>query len=372
MIACVVLLAWAAVACGGDDEASDAAAADARAIDGSIDSGADGAPDAQQTITPDDDPTLPPRGFYMGVIPWPAEGQDLVASHQQAALYAEFSMAHGDGSTPFYDLPELYQDSYLATIDTLIRDNGMFPVISVNFFGKVSESGVLVTPPDLPDATLSDPAWRARYESAVLDVVALARPRYISIGNEVNFWYDDFGDSPESPNGFHHYVTLYEDLYDEIKALSPETQVFCVFERERVRDNQEADLSVLELFDPSKLDVLAFTSYPFALAGVNRPEDLPDDYYSRVFDHISERPISFTELAWPSISAFGGEASQADFVAEMAGRLTRDQGLELELFSWWFLHDATTVDPLATGLITSDGTPRLAYEAWQVLSGEGS
>jgi len=361
------VLACAVAGCGGDESASDAAVADATAVDGSADSGMD----ALATITPDDDPTLPPRGFYMGVIPWPATGQDLVESHAQAALYAEFSMAHGDGTTPFYDLPSLYEDTYLAVIDDLMRANGMFPVISVNFFGKVNESGVLITPPDLPDATLDDPAWRERYESSVLAVVAMAKPRYISIGNEVNFWYDDFGESPESPNGFHHYVTLYEELYDAIKELSPETKVFCVFERERVRDHEEADLSVLELFDPDKLDVLAFTSYPFALAGVSRPEHLPDDYYSRVFDYISERPLSFTELAWPSLVEFGGEASQADFATDMAGRLTRDQGVELELFSWWFLHDATTVDPLDTGLLAADGTPRLAYAAWQTLSEEG-
>ncbi len=357
-----------ALGCGGGDSRPDATSgSDGAPADGAL---ADGAPaDARQPLVPVDDPELPPRGFYLGVIPWPATGQDLVAAHVQVAQYAEFYSAHADA--PFYDAPQVYQDSYLAVIDNLIRGNGMFPIVTVNFFGKTNEVGYLVTPPDLPDATLSDPAWRQRYKEATLALVELARPRYLSIGNEVNFWYDQFGDSPEEPNGFHHYVTLYEELYDEVKAISPETEVFCVFERERVRDHAEADLGVLELFDPAKLDLLAFTSYPFAVQGINRASDIPDDYYTQIFDYVPEVPLSFTELAWPSLSAFDGEAGQVDFLTDMANRLTRDQGIDLELFSWLFLHDAPTVDPLDSGLLTTDDVARAVYGTWQALSAEG-
>ena len=368
-----VMASWlAVVACGGGGSERDAALVDALVdADGRVADASSA--DAIEPIVPADDPVMPARGFFMGVIPWPATGigQTITDAHIQVAAHAEFYSAHSEGA--FYEKPQVYDDGYLAVIDSLIRGNGMFPIIAINFFGKVSEVGYLSTPEDMPDATLSDPAWRRLYKDSALALVVKARPRYISIGNEVNFWYHQFGTSPEDPNGFQHYVTLYEELYDEIKAISPETVVFCVFERERVRDNVVADMSVIELFDPSKLDLLALTSYPFAMPGVMRPDDIADDYYSSVLDHfdVDGATLNFTELGWPSLEVFGGEAAQADFVSQAANRLSRDQGVDLHLFSWLFLHDATTVDPLFTGLLTEDDVARQAYTTWQSLAAAG-
>ncbi|MFH1998547.1 MAG: hypothetical protein ABIK28_02650 [Planctomycetota bacterium] len=72
---------------------------------------------------------------------------------------------------------------------------------------------------------------------------------------------------------------------------------------------QEADLDVLDLFDADTLDVLAFTSYPFAVQGINMVTDLPDDYYSRALDPIAapDIPFAFTEVAWSTLAPFGGE-----------------------------------------------------------------
>ncbi len=48
-------------------------------------------------------------------------------------------------------------------------------------------------------------------KKAVIDVVKSSRPLYLSIGNEVNRWYEKYGVEGSDPNGFQHYVSLYEE-----------------------------------------------------------------------------------------------------------------------------------------------------------------
>ncbi len=320
-------------------------------------------PAEQETLVPVDSPQLPSRGFFMGVLPTTAQGQSFDDAYTQAAKYSEFVPVWGK-PTPFYNLATDLSGSWGENfVQQLIRGKGMFPIIHLSFI----DSGLtLVTPPGMENATLSDSAWRAAYKKAALDVVKAAKPRYLSLGNEVNRWYEKYGE--DGPNGFKHYVTLYEEIYEEVKKLSPETKVFCVFAREIVSENREANLEVLRLFNPNKMDLLVFTSYPYAVQGINSPSDIPDDYYSRAADYMPGKPFGFTEIAWPSLEALGGEQAQADFIKQTTSRLTRDRGINLHLFGWSWLHDLNEND--AVGLIKIDGTEKLSYTAWKNLSGK--
>lgn len=314
-----------------------------------------------ETLTPIDSPQLPSRGFFMGILPTPAQNQSLDDAYSQLAQHSEFVPVWGR-PTPFYNLADDLKGEWgNIFVKRLIRDNGMFPIIHLSFIG----SGLtLVTPPEMENATLSTPEWKEEYKKSALDVVKAIRPLYISLGNEVNRWYEKYG--LNGPNGFKHFVSLYEELYDEIKNLSPETKVFCVFAREIVSENREADLEVLHLFNLTKMDLLVFTSYPYAVQGINSPSDIPDDYYSRVSDYMPGKPFGFSEIAWPSLDAFGGEQAQADFIIEATGRLTRDRGINLHLFGWPWLHDLDENDTI--GLIKIDGTEKIAYTTWKDIS----
>jgi hypothetical protein len=205
------------------------------------------------------------------------------------------------------------------------------------------------------------------YVGAALDVVNASWPRFLSMGNEVNRWYEEHGVGAE--DGFEHFVSLYEEVYDAVKAISPETQVFCTFAREAVSENTEADLSILDLFDPEKMDKLALMSYPYSLAGVNRPGDIQDDYYAEASSYMPGKPFGFSEIAWPSLEPFGGEEEQAELLWDLVGRLTLDQGVDLELVKWSWLTDLSPED--TTGLIGRDGTPKAAYDARTTIAGWG-
>jgi hypothetical protein len=312
-------------------------------------------------------PDLPARGFYMGALPIPADGQSFEDVHTQLGEYAEFVPIWGRPS-PFYHLSDDLAGEWGALFaGSYLRDNGLFPIVHFSFIGQ----GMTVTaPPGMEGATLADPAWRDAYKKAVLDVAGTCRPRYLSLGNEVNRWYEKHGADDGTPDGFRHFVTLYEELYTDVKEVSPETLVFCVFAREIVSENREADLEVLRLFDPKTMDLLVMTSYPYAVRGINRPSDIPADYYSRAAGMMPATPFGFSELGWPSMDAFGGEAGQASFLARATGDLTRDRGVDLHLVGWAWLHDLDANDDV--GLIERDGTEKESYRMWKEISRAGA
>ena len=76
------------------------------------------------------------------------------------------------------------------------------------------------------------------------------------------------------------------------------------------------------------------------------------------------KPIGFTEIAWPSMTQFGGEQAQADFITRLGGDLT--DGHDVEFIMWPWLCDLSEGD--YTGLIQRDGTQKMGYQAWVALS----
>jgi hypothetical protein len=313
-------------------------------------------------VAPADSIPMPARGFYMGVLPMPFEGQALESAYAEAAKYSEFVPVWGR-PTPFYDLADDLKGDWGKTfVEQLVRDKGMFALVHMSFM----DTGMtLKSPPELAGATLSDSAWRNAYKQAALDIVRACRPRYLSIGNEVNRWYEKYDTLGQ--NGFQNYVSLFCEMYDTLKFLSSGIIVFCTFAREVVSENREADLSVLSLFPADKLDLLIFTSYPHAVQGRSRPESIPDDYYSRALSIVPGKLVGFSEVAWPSLDAFGSEEGQAEFVRELGSRLTTGQGIGLHLVGWPWLCDLDSTD--RTGLLRRDGSEKPAYAEWKRLSG---
>ena len=320
---------------------------------------------ASPTPTPPDVfmPDIPERGFLMGILPVPGDEQSFEDVHKEASMYAEWVPIWGRPS-PFYELANVLAGDWGQTFVKLYTEgNGMFPLVQVSFMG---EGLTLRTPPDIETATLGDPAWRDAYKQAILDIVRVASPAYLSLGNEVNRWYEKYGADEDDSNGFQHYVTLYEEIYDAVKQASPNTRTFCIFAREIVSENREADLAVLDLFDREKMDLLVFTSYPHAVQGINRPSDIPSDYYSSALRYMPGKPLGFSELGWPSMPAFGDEKGQADFMLQAASRLTIGQEVELHLFGWSWLYDLDENDYV--GLKKRDGSEKLAYQVWKNLA----
>jgi len=323
-------------------------------------------PTDTKVIIPVDLPELPPRGFFMGLLPIPGEGQSFAEAYQKTSSCADFTPVWGR-PTPFYDLAqELSGDWGETFVEQYTRGNGLFPLVHMSFIGT---GMALIVPSGMSGATLQSPEWRQTYKEAAIDVVRAIKPLYLSLGNEVNRWYEQYGADDSDPNSFQNYISLYEEIYDAVKQLSPQTKVFCTFAREIISQYREADLTVLQMFNADKIDLLVFTSYPYAVQGINHPSDIPADYYSSALDYMPGKPFGFSEVGWSALDAFGGEKGQADFINLVATHLTVDQGIDLQLLGWPWLNALDASDSIS--LIKKDGTERLAYAAWQKLFDEG-
>jgi hypothetical protein len=311
-------------------------------------------------MEPEDSVPLPERGYYMGVLPTPSQDQTFQEAYLESSGSCEFSPVWGR-PTPFYEMVDDLGGSWGETfVRGCIRGNGMFPLIQFSFFG----TGVtLVTPPGMEGATLSDQEWRNAYRDAIMGALEETRPAYISLGNEVNRWYEEHGMEEGDPDGFQHYVSLYNEIYDQVKQRSHDTRVFCTFAREIVSELREADMSVLGLFDVERMDMLVITSYPHSVQGINRPSDLTEGYYDDLSLLMPGIPFGFSEVAWPSLEAFGGQQAQAGFLANLTSMTST---MDLRMLGWPWLHDIDANDH--TGLLAMNGEEKLAYQVWLELS----
>ncbi len=310
-------------------------------------------PDETTTITPADTITKPERGYLLGTLPIPYDGQDFSQAYQLASETCELVPVWGRPS-PYWEKASDLEDQWgQLFVEEYTRGNGMAPLLHFSFIGD----NWTVASPEGTSYTLSSSEWRTEYKQAVIDSVKACRPVYLSVGNEVNRWYEVHG--LEGDNGFRQWISLYEEIYDEVKTASPETKVFCTFSREIVNENRESDLTIIELFNLEKIDILALTSYPYCLPRVNQPKDIHLDYYTSVTEYLPDKPLGFTEIAGTSMEPFGGEQGQADFI-NMLNELTED--VEVEFIMWPWLSDLSDLDE--TGLISREGIMKKGYYAW--------
>ena len=231
------------------------------------------------------------------------------------------------------------------------------PLVEAQFF--IQSDGKLVRP-------LNDSVKKAYKESAAA-FAGKYKPKYLAFGIEVNILYE------KSPDDFESFVNLYDEVYDAVKVTSPETEVFTIFQLEKMKgmggglfggtnDPSSAQWQLLDRFPRS--DIIAFTTYPDLI--YKTPGEIPEDYYTEISTHTS-KPIAFTEIGWHSAASPQGwessESKQADFVGVF---FNRTSSLSPEFDVWSFLYDQNTVEPFnSMGFYQADGTPKKAWEVWQ-------
>jgi len=203
---------------------------------------------------------------------------------------------------------------------------------------------------------------------AVLNFVKNNQVPYLGLGNEIDEVY------AESPARYSTLINLLQTLAKDVKAASPETKVFTVFQLERVKGlqgglfgktndpNKHLWSKVSELQD---FDLVAFTTYPCLI--YKSPAEIPEEYYSDIANH-TQLLVMFTEIGWfretPVTGWESTEQEQADFINRFAELSVR---LEPKLVIWPFLYDQTIPKPFETiGLLGIDQEMSRGLDAWQV------
>lgn len=129
-------------------------------------------------------------------------------------------------------------------------------------------------------------------------------------------------------------------------------------------------LDLITRFNPAKLDVYGFTTYP-DLQKFTRPADIPAHYYQPIRERAGNKPVAFTEVGWAARPGDpDSEQNQMDFLRWFLNE-TRD--LKLEMVYWTLLHDLAPAEKKAApssylGLIDYYGRAKKAWELWQKLA----
>ncbi len=258
-----------------------------------------------------------------------------------AGDWIELSNTTGGGPTVVAELASTY--NYI-------------PLIEAQFFTQ--SSGNLLRP--LDDST------KQIYITSAADFADRYKPKYLGFGIEVNVLYE------KSQAEFDLFIRFYSEVYDAVKAKSPNTKIFTVFQLEKMKglngslfggtnDPTKAQWFLLDRFPNS--DIIAFTTYPCLI--YKNPSEIPVDYYIEIKSHTT-KPVAFTEIGWHTdASPTGWESSdteQAEFVVTFF-TLTKD--LNKELAIWSFMYDQDVFEPFKSmGLRRRDGTAKPAWDEW--------
>ena len=218
--------------------------------------------------------------------------------------------------------------------------------------------------------TWSNLETRQEFVAMVTAFAQSAQPARLALANEFNIWW------ASNQALYADWESLYEEAYDAIKAVSPGTDVYATFQLEFLKDEAQTTGwtggDTWACFDSmeatGKLDVAAFTSYPYF--GAATPAAMASDHYGEIALHWPAGPVTFTEIGWLAAQSGpypGSTADQAAFVDRFF-ELTTD--LDLDVVQWLFAHDfdgqAMFPPFVGVGLRNNDGSvARPADGAWR-------
>lgn len=296
-------------------------------------------------------PDETPQGTLKGVSlsPRTFEGDDFIEFFEKAEETGEIVMWAGDWN----DLTES-DFGAAGTTAGLASVYDYIPLIEVTTYTQ--GEGELIRP--FTEET------KEAYKNGAVEFAKEYQPKYLGLGIEINAMYE------KSPDDFEEFVVFYNEVYDDVKAVSPNTKIFVVFQLEKMKglpfwsdgiaDENETHWHLLDEF---KSDLAVFTTYPGLV--YKDPSDIPSDHYTEIKSHTT-KPIAFTEIGWHAAASPQGwessDAEQAEFVTKFFD-LTED--LEMELIIWSFLYDPDTIEPFdSMGLRRSDGTARPSWDIW--------
>ena len=222
---------------------------------------------------------------------------------------------------------------------------------------------------------------RAAFTNFTLRIVREFKPEYLGLASEINTYADTH------PDDFPNYLSLYQEVYDLVKAESPKTQIFVTFQWDELnnlipeiageRKPYEINWEQIEIFEP-RLDLWVISSYPFVVFG---DADIPAGYYSPLLER-TEKPLAVAEGGMPSqpkehiqgdpqdqvayLNAIHGQIGERlafwiylllnDFNLDSYAKLMKQQGHggDVQTLGWF----------ATVGLRTAAGEAKPALEVW--------
>ena len=255
-------------------------------------------------------PTAPsPSVFELGrtaygFFPSPPEATlESVLKHFKAlGEHADFVLVQQN--IPWEDFEsDAAGDSQKATdmrnLMTLARQEGLEAVYVVDALNGLNRSEFSGLPAGW-EASFANPKVRSAFTNFTLWIVREFRPRYLGLASEINTYAD------AHPDDFANYLSLYREVYAQVKAEAPETQIFVTFQWEDLnnlfptaaegRKANDINWDQVEAFEP-ELDVWVISSYPFFVFPSG--SGIPADYYAPLLAR-TDKPLAVAEGGFTS------------------------------------------------------------------------
>ena len=250
------------------------------------------------------------------------------------------------------------------------------------FFDKAGEAGDAITGGDeigqISDSSSAGVVARLsaqyNYEPVILIGLKSAslenKQRLADFLEKYDINYLGLGVEANRYENYDAYVSVYNALFDMAKEISPDTQIFPVFQYEQMRglrgglfgaENNErnTEWALLNM----KADMIGFTTYPGLI--YKNPDEIPDDYYG-VIKQRTNKPIVFTEIGWFREWLAGWESSEEEQEGFVEKHLALTNDLDVRLNIWSFLYDPETTTFFRTmGLLEDNEETSPALEAWK-------
>lgn len=227
------------------------------------------------------------------------------------------------------------------------------------------------------DASFANPDVRNTFKHFTIWIVDEFNPRYLGLASEINTYMD------AHPADSEHYLSLYKEVYEEVKGRSPDTQIFVTFQWDDLnnmfpgasegRPAYQTNWEQVEVFEPY-LDLWVISSYPYFV--YQHGEEIPVDYYARLA-HATDKPLAVAEGGFTSSRGSDDQIAYLEAIHDQLGdrlrfwvylilsdlnmesiaETMREQGLPED--------DIQTLSQFATiGLSNAGGTPKPALETW--------
>lgn len=307
---------------------------------------------AESTTTTAERTTTAPAGTLRGVSlsPRSYEGDDFTAFFElvrEAGLHVRWAGDWADLGT---------EGGAPSVVVSLAEQYGYEPIIETGVYSV--NNGEMFRP--------LDGETGQEFVETLADFAGRTGVPYLGVGVEVNAHFD------EDPEGFETFVGLFAEVYDAVKAASPETRVYPGFQLEWTKGlrgglfggENDPDAAQWDLVDRFPMaDLLAFTTYPGLI--YRDPAEVPADYYETAAERAG-KPVAITETGWTATDHVEGwestDAEQVEFVSRLF-ELTGDVDLALLLWAWVYGQtDQTAFQGM--GLRRPDGSPRPAWDRW--------
>jgi len=267
----------------------------------------------------------------------------------------------------------------------LAEQNGLEMVFVVDPLNGLNRREFLGLPAGW-EASFANPEVRRAHKAFSLWIVRTFHPRYLGLASEINTYAD------AHPEDFANYLSLYEEVYQAVKAEAPETQIFVSFQWEDLnnlfptaaegRQPYQVNWDQVEAFEPN-LDVWVISSYPFVAFPSGAA--IPAGYYTPLLSR-TEKPLAVAEGGYTSMPAgpfAGTPEDQVDYLEAVHAQLGSRLCFWVYLLLSDFDHDSyaaamrtsgTSQADISTlelfesvGLQASDGTPKPGLAVWDNL-----